>query len=45
MRAWPSTGQNDPAQEQEGHLDEVEGGRRGQESIGCDSGVDRRALS
>ena len=45
MHAWRSTGKTDPAQKQEGHLDEVEGGRRGQETIHCDSGVDRRALS
>ena len=38
MRAWPSTGKTDPAQKQEGHLDEVEGGRRGQGTIHCDGG-------
>ena len=45
MRAWPSTGKTDPAKEQEGHLGKVEGGRRGQGTIHCDGGVDRRALS
>ena len=45
MRAWPSTGKTDPAKEQEGHLGKVDGGRRGQGTIHCDGGVDRRALS